>query len=178
MDWRVFLGFIFDTRSAFKGRFRSFSWNNSWLSCFNGWGIESRKQEDHEELKIFLQNCLISSRFDQNLSLQGERTSIYREIRAKLVGSWPMMRISLRVISAIWSRKISGIVAHDADSTSCDFSHPIAQNRWNRGPWRGFHSAWSSSKNPYEATCLSTVNRVRDLIATIRYHCTRHVGAT
>ena len=37
------------------------------------------------------------------------------------------MRISLRVISAVRSRVIGGIVAHDADSTPCDFSHPIAR---------------------------------------------------
>ena len=37
------------------------------------------------------------------------------------------MRISLRVISAVRSRVIGGIVAHDADSTPCDFSRPIAR---------------------------------------------------
>ena len=37
------------------------------------------------------------------------------------------MRISLRVISAVRSRVIGGIVAHDADSTPCDFSRAIAR---------------------------------------------------
>ena len=38
-----------------------------------------------------------------------------------------MMRISLRVISAVVSRENSGIVAHDADSTPSDLSRPIAR---------------------------------------------------
>ena len=44
---------------------------------------------DHEELKIFLLTCLIPSRFNQELSLQRERTSIYREVCAKLVDRGP-----------------------------------------------------------------------------------------
>ena len=39
VDWRVFLSFIFDVRSEFKGRLRLFLAMNSWLSCFNGCGI-------------------------------------------------------------------------------------------------------------------------------------------
>ena len=35
------------------------------------------------------------------------------------------MRISLSVISAVGSRVIGGTVAHDADSTPCDFSRRI-----------------------------------------------------
>ena len=42
------------------------------------------------------------------------------------------MRISLRVILAVRSRVIGGIVAHDADSTSCDFSRPIARFNLDR----------------------------------------------
>ena len=38
-----------------------------------------------------------------------------------------MTRIPLRVISAIGLREIGGIVAHDVDSTPCDFSHQIAR---------------------------------------------------
>ena len=38
-----------------------------------------------------------------------------------------MTQIPLRVISAIGLRKIGGIVAHDADSTPCDFSRQIAR---------------------------------------------------
>ena len=78
-----------------------------------------------------------------------DRTSIYREVstklvdrgprrgfhsvrfqpsdRAKSVGSWLMTRISLSVISAVGLRVIDGIVAHDADSTPCDFSRPISR---------------------------------------------------
>ena len=34
--------------------------------------IESRTQEDHEELKILLQNCWFFSQFNQKFSLQRE----------------------------------------------------------------------------------------------------------
>ena len=78
-----FSSFIFAVRSAFNGRFRSFSCSNSWFSCFNGCIIESRKQEDHEELKIFLQNRLISSRFDQKLKYKGRTSEFIRKFRAK-----------------------------------------------------------------------------------------------
>ena len=46
--------------------------------------IESRTQGGHEELKILLQNHLISSRLNQKLRLQGERISIYRNFIAKI----------------------------------------------------------------------------------------------
>ena len=38
-----------------------------------------------------------------------------------------MTRISHRVISAVGSHEISGIVAHDADSTPYDFSRLMAR---------------------------------------------------
>ena len=104
---------------------------------------------DHEELKFFLSNRLIPSQFNQELSLQRDIASIYREVCVKLVdrgprrgfhsvwfqpsdcaksvGSWSMTRIPLHVISAVGLRRIGGIVAHDADSTPCDFSRPIAR---------------------------------------------------
>ena len=53
-------------------------------SCLNSIGIDSKMQEDCEELKIMLQNCLISSRFNQELSLQRERTPFYRRMSAKI----------------------------------------------------------------------------------------------
>ena len=40
---------------------------------------------------------------------------------------WLVRRISLRVISAVGSRVIGGIVANDADSTPFDFSRSIAR---------------------------------------------------
>ena len=40
-------------------------------------------QENHEKLKIFLKNHLLSSRFNQELSLQRERTSIYSKLNRK-----------------------------------------------------------------------------------------------
>ena len=58
---------FFVVRLAFKGQIQTFSRNISWLTCLNLWAIESRTQENHEELKIFLQKCLISSRFNQKL---------------------------------------------------------------------------------------------------------------
>ena len=50
-------------------------------SCLNMLAIESRIQEDHEELKIFLQNCLISSRFNQKLGLQRKNMGFYRKFQ-------------------------------------------------------------------------------------------------
>ena len=41
-------------------------------SCLNIIAIESRMEGDHEELKILLQNYLISSRFNQKLSYKDE----------------------------------------------------------------------------------------------------------
>ena len=43
-----------------------------------------------------------------------------------------MTQIPLRMISSIGLREISGIVAHDADSTPCDFSRPIARFNLDR----------------------------------------------
>ena len=37
------------------------------------------KLENHKELKIFLQNCLISSRFYQKLGLQTKNMGFYRK---------------------------------------------------------------------------------------------------
>ena len=81
-----FFSFFFDVRSAFKGRFQSILstiCDQSWLNMIV---IESRTQGDHEELKILLQNCLISSQFNQKLSYKERRTSIYRKISAKNEG--------------------------------------------------------------------------------------------
>ena len=134
-------------RSAFKGRFLSFSYNNSWLSCFNGCGIEFRRQENHEELKIFLQNRLISQRFGQKFVTKREEHRLIGNFprkmwtvhftmrfepsdRAKSVGSWPTTRVFLGLISVVRS----------------------------------------SSKYPYATTCPRTISRVHDLIATIGSH--------
>ena len=50
-----------------------------------------------------------------------------------------MTRIPLHVISAMGLRKIGGIVAHDADSTPCDFNRTIARFNPDR-PIAQFHS--------------------------------------
>ena len=81
-----FFGTFFDARLALKGRFWSISCKNSWLTCFNGCTIESRKQENHEELKIFLQNRLISSRFDQKLGLRRKNIGFYKKFHRKNCG--------------------------------------------------------------------------------------------
>ena len=55
-------------------------------SCLNLIAIEPRTQGDHKELTNLLQNCLISSRFNQKLCLQGEEHcfigNFLRKIRA------------------------------------------------------------------------------------------------
>ena len=48
--------------------------------------LRSRKQENHEELKIFLENCLISSRFDQKLGLQRKNIGFYRNFHRENCG--------------------------------------------------------------------------------------------
>ena len=67
-----FSGFFFGVRLAFKGRFRSIFVKIRDQSCLNMIAIESRTQGDHKELKILLQNRLISSPFNRKLSLQRE----------------------------------------------------------------------------------------------------------
>ena len=52
---------FFDVILAFKGWFLNIFSQCSWLTCLNPCAIESRMQENHEELKIFLQKFLISS---------------------------------------------------------------------------------------------------------------------
>ena len=73
------IGFFFGVRLAFKGRIRSIIATICDQSCLNLIGIDSRTQGDHEELKILLQNYIISSPFNQELKLQRGRTSVFRE---------------------------------------------------------------------------------------------------
>ena len=60
-----------------------------------------------------------------------------------------MMRIPLRVISAVRLREIGGIVAHDADSTSCDFSRPITRFNPDRPIARFNPNHWISLFMPH-----------------------------
>ena len=83
------------------------------------------------ELKTFLEICLISLRKDQKLSLQRERTSIYKEVCAKLVDCGPRRGFHSVLFQPSDRAKL---VARDADFTPCNFSHQIARNRWDRGP--------------------------------------------
>ena len=55
-------------------------------SCLNMIEIESRIQEDHEELKILLQNCLISSRFNQKLGLERKNMGFYKKFHCENYG--------------------------------------------------------------------------------------------
>ena len=77
------ISFSFGVRSTFKGRIRSILATIRDESYLNMIGIESRTQGDHEELKILLQNCLISSRFDQELSYKGEEHQFFIEKSCK-----------------------------------------------------------------------------------------------
>ena len=65
-----FLHFFFGVRSAFKGRFCSILTMIHDQSYLNMIAIESRIQGDYKEVKILLQNLLISSQFNQQLGLQ------------------------------------------------------------------------------------------------------------
>ena len=94
-----FSGTYFDVRLAIKGRIQPFLAMNSWLTCVHWCRIESTMQENHEELKIFLINHLISARFNQELVYKGRRTSFYRKFLAKNAGRpirWRMLH-SLRL---------------------------------------------------------------------------------
>ena len=72
------IGFFLGVRSAFNGRIRS----NQVMICDQSrldWiAIESRTWGDHKELKILLQNRLISSRFNQELRIHKKNIDIYK----------------------------------------------------------------------------------------------------
>ena len=74
------LNFFLGVRSAFKGRIRSNQAMIGDQSCLDWIAIKSRMRGDHEELKILLQNCSISSRFNQEFSIQrGEEPVLYKK---------------------------------------------------------------------------------------------------
>ena len=79
--------------------------------------IESRMQGDHDELKILLQKCLISSHFNQKFSLQGGRISIC----IKIIAIKAVHPIRLRRFERLKWREIGGPQSHDVDSTSLQF---------------------------------------------------------
>ena len=62
-------------------------------SCLNPIEIESKMQGDHKELKIMLQNCLISSRFNQELSRRREYIDIYKKIPCEKCQPFDLMKI-------------------------------------------------------------------------------------
>ena len=66
-------------RSVSKGRFRSILAMIRDQFSLNMIAIESRMQRDHEELKIFLQNHLISLGFYQKLGLQRKNIGFYKK---------------------------------------------------------------------------------------------------
>ena len=77
-------GLFFDVCLAFKGRNRSNVATICDQSCLNLIGIDSRTQGDHEELKNLLQNCLVSSRFNQELRYKEVEHRFTKEIPAKI----------------------------------------------------------------------------------------------
>ena len=79
-----FSGFFFGVRSTFKGRFRSILATIRDQSFLNMIAIESRFQGDHEELKILLQNYLISSRFYRKLSYKEEEHLFIEKLAQKM----------------------------------------------------------------------------------------------
>ena len=81
--------------------------------------IKSRTQ-DHEELKILLQNLLISSQFNQELRKRREYIGFKRKFSAK-----NMDRPFFGEIWAVRSCEIGGIVGHDAGFSMLDFCRPI-----------------------------------------------------
>ena len=52
-------------------------------SCLNPIGIESKTQGDRDELKIMLQNRLISSRYNQELREEDSTSIFIRDFREK-----------------------------------------------------------------------------------------------
>ena len=78
------IGFSLYLHSTFKGRIRSNLATIRDQSRLNRIAIESRTQGDHKELRIFLNNHLIPSRFNQELSYKEEEHHFIGEIAAKI----------------------------------------------------------------------------------------------
>ena len=76
--------FFFDVHSVFKGQIQAFLAMICDQSCLNLIPIESRMQGDHEELRILLQKPLISSCFNQTLSLQREEDRFIEILMRKI----------------------------------------------------------------------------------------------
>ena len=131
-----FFGFLFDLRSAFKGRFRSILATICYQSCLNMIATESRMQGDHEELKIFLQNCFISSLFNQKLSLQREEHLFIR----KLMQKTRAVQFAEEILEGHDRAKM---MAHDPAIPRLSLVQ-------------------SPPESPYEATCRSMSCRKRD----------------
>ena len=87
-----------------------------------------------------------------------------------------MTLISLRVISAVGSRKISGIVASDADSTLCDFSRPIAQFNRDRPIVRFNPDRKIARFNPDRSIAWINPDRPISLFMPRRHHVGIHLG--
>ena len=143
-----FFGFFFDVRSAFKGRFQWILATISDQSFLNMIAMESRTQEDYEELKILLQNCLISSRFSRKLSLQKEEhlfiektTQKMRAVRfaegildshncAKLVGydpmTWVHLFLKIRRLIFIGLSRCSHVLLHELRNSRLNRDCPMS----------------------------------------------------
>ena len=89
---------------------------------------------------------------------KGENIYLKRSL-CKIGGSWSTTQISLCVISAVGSHEIRRILAHDADSTPCDFSRPIARFNCDH-PIAGFNRDGPTARfNPDRLISLFTPQR-------------------
>ena len=81
-----FSGFYFNVRSAFKGRFRSILATIRDQFCLNMIRIESKMQEDHEELKIIAPKLLNFFTIQSKVKFTEREHPFYRKFHCKKRG--------------------------------------------------------------------------------------------
>ena len=79
------IGFFFGVCSTLKGRIRSNVAMIHDQTHLNWIAIKSRMRGDHEELRILLKNCLILSRFNQELFYKEEEHRFIENFLTKIV---------------------------------------------------------------------------------------------
>ena len=87
------LSFFCGRRSALKGRIQSNPKINHDESYLNWITIKSRTHGNRDELKIFLKNCLIASRFNQELNLERKNIGIYKKKPTENSGPFDLKQI-------------------------------------------------------------------------------------
>ena len=133
-----------------RGESKHFFRNNSWLTCLNPCTIESRIQENHEEHKIFLQKCLIYSRFNQKFHFK--KRTIYTRNDHKKSGPFDSLK-------NIWNTMMLPRLAQWVDTIP------------RRGPNSPLiFAVWSSSECLQEAAYHSMIHRMLYVIATVGFH--------